>query len=267
VALASIWGCGMFPAERKRKIAQLVAQRGAVTISELSQMFQVSEMTIHRDLAQLQALGFLEKTYGGAISRHTFVNPDFTVRLKSNVAEKAGIAARAEELVKDGDSIILDASTTCLLLARRLRQKKNLTVFTTGPHALLELAGSPGLTVYATGGLLSSETMSLVGAEAERFLARLHVNKCFVGANSVTVEHGITDPYPPEAEVKRRIVEASDEVFLLADHSKFGAIALVTAVDLKAVDLVLTDTGTAPSQLQALEEAGIRYILCEPLQE
>jgi DeoR family fructose operon transcriptional repressor len=250
----------MFPAERRRKMLTIVQQRGTVKIAELSEMFDVSEMTIHRDLSKLQATGLLEKSYGGVVATHSLtVEPDFAARSKTAVEEKADIGRAAAEFVSDGDCILVDASTTCLAMVRHLKSRKRLTVFTTGLYPAVELASADDVTVHVSGGVLSRETLSFVGPHTNEFLDRIHVDKCFIGTNSVDVNSGLTDPYLLEAEVKRSSVAIADQVFLLADHSKFGRISMIQSVALPHVDLIITDGRQPNTYLSKLSEAGVPY--------
>ncbi len=254
----------MFPAERRRRIAELVKQRGTITISELSQIFSVSEMTIHRDLAYLQESNVLEKSYGGVLAKQSLtMEPDFTARLKSCEDEKREIARRAAEMVEDGDCLIVDPSTTCLALARQLRTKRNLTVFVLGPHTLMELLAAPGITLLCIGGQFNTRTMSVTGPEAEHFLSQIHVDKCFIGANSVSAQRGVSDPFPMEASVKRKAVEAANETILLADHTKFGRESLIVTVPLEAIDVVVTDSKTPEAYCSEIAAKGVRVVIAE----
>ena len=252
----------MFPAERRRRIAELIKQRGTITVSELSQLFSVSEMTIHRDLAYLQELNILEKSYGGVLAKPSLtMEPDFAERLKSCASEKQDIARRAAEMVEDGDCLIVDPSTTCLALAQQLRAKRNLTVFVLGPHTLMELLAAPGITLLCIGGQFNTRTMSVTGPEAEHFLSQIHVDKCFIGANSISAQRGVSDPFPMEASVKRRAVEAANQTILLADHTKFGRESLIVTVPLEAIDVVVTDSKTPEIYYSEIAAKGVKVVI------
>jgi DeoR family fructose operon transcriptional repressor len=206
----------------------------------------------------LQETGLLEKSYGGVVATHSLtVEPDFAARSRTAVDEKADIGLAAAEFVLDSDCILVDASTTCLAMVRHLKKRKDLTVFTTGLYPAVELAAPDSIAVHVSGGTLSRETLSFVGPHTNEFLGRIHVDKCFIGTNSVDVERGLTDPYLLEAEVKRSSVAIADQVFLLADHSKFGRISMVQSVALSRVDLVITDGRHPNPYLSKLDQAGV----------
>lgn len=250
----------MFPAERRTQILRLVQERGNVKITELSRIFGVSGMTIHRDLVKLEENGLLEKSYGGVQAKHPLTTePDYRARLQSETSAKNDIAAFAADLVNDGDCIILDASTTCLAVVRYLTSKSDLTVITTGLNVQVELASVEGIRIYSSGGLLAPSTLSYVGPHVAGFLDTIHADKCFISANSVDVEHGVTDPFHLESEVKRKSAEVSDEVFLLADHTKFGLVSFHKSVSLSQIDIVITDGRAENPYLADLARAGIQY--------
>ncbi|MGE5223812.1 MAG: DeoR/GlpR family DNA-binding transcription regulator [Omnitrophica WOR_2 bacterium] len=198
----------MFPAERRRQIVQVVNEQGSLSIPQLSRLFSVSEMTIHRDLDALADMGLLHKTRGGALASEKQIVPlDYQQRLNSYPVEKDTLGRCAAQFIHDGETILLEAGTTSLSVARYCRGFDNLTVYTNGPMIALELAQVPGVEVYSTGGLLSKRTMAYVGPEAERVISQIRPDKCFLGANGFTLQEGVTDPLPLEASVKRKMVK------------------------------------------------------------
>jgi DeoR family fructose operon transcriptional repressor len=252
----------MFAAERRRKIAQIVNGQGSCSIAELSRVFDVSEMTIHRDLSALEHMGVLRKTRGGALAAEPYTIPlDYQGRLQALQAEKDAIGRRAAEFIRDGETIILEASTTSLSVVRHCRNLTNVIIYTNSPLVVIEGAQLPRVEIYCCGGLLARRTMAIVGPEAERALANLRADKCFVGANGLTLEDGVTDPLPLEASVKRVMVEVSQEVYVVATHDKLGRVSPQVSVPLEAIDVVITDQASDQEFLQALTERGIRCVV------
>jgi len=252
----------VFAAERRRRIARIVNGQGSCSIAELARMLNVSEMTIHRDLSVLESMGLLRKTRGGALAAEPYLVPvDYQDRLRSSQAEKDAIGRAAAEFIRDGDTIILEASTTALSVARYCRKFTNLLVYTNSPLVVVEMSQMPGVEVYCCGGLLSKRTMCLVGPDAEQLFATIRPDKCFLGANGLTVEEGVTDPLPMEASIKRRMVEVSQEVFVVATHDKFGRVSSHISAPLQAIDVVVTDAGTSEEYIQALTEHGVRCVV------
>ncbi len=252
----------MFPAERRRQIAQRVSEQGSLSITELSRVFNVSEMTIHRDLDALENMGLLQKTRGGAlVSDQHMVPLDYRLRLKSHQEEKDVIGRCAATFIKDGDTILLDAGTTSLSVARYCRNFTNLTVFTNGPLIILELAKIPGVEIYCTGGLLSKRTMAYVGPDAERVISKIRPDKCFIGANGFTIQEGVTDPLPLESSIKRKMVEVSQEVYLVVTPDKFGHVAQHISAPLEAIDIIILNKDTPEHYFQELAARDIRCVV------
>ncbi len=252
----------MLPLERRNQILRLVQERGTLTIAELREIFRVSEMTIHRDLAKLQETGTVQKTYGGVVAKEFApLEPDYATRSRAQVAQKEAIGRLAAQYVQEGDTILVDASTTCLAMIRHLKTRRNITVFTTGLLAEMELLGCTGITMHSTGGLLSHQTGAYVGPHTVAFLKGIHADKYFLSANSVDIEHGVTDPLLLEAEVKSQCAAAADQVFLLADCSKIGRVSTMRSVPLARVHLLITDSGCPTAFLQKLANAGIKYVI------
>jgi DeoR family fructose operon transcriptional repressor len=251
----------MFPAERRRQIAHHVNEKGSISIVELSQLFNVSEMTIHRDLTTLDNMGLLRKTRGGAVSSGRHLAPtDYQSRLLSHKEQKDAIGRKAVDFIKNGDTIFLGPGTTCLSIASHCYGFTELTVYTNGPLIILELAKIPGVAVYSTGGMLSKNTMAYVGPAAENMISMIRPDKCFLGANGFTIEDGVTDPLPLESSIKRKMVEVSQEVYLVATPDKFGRVAQHVSFPLEAIDVVIMHHDTPEEYCQALAAKDVRCV-------
>jgi len=251
-----------FPHERRQAILRILEEEGRVSVADLSRRFALSEVTIRKDLAWLEAQGLLIRTHGGALPADR--NPAelaFEVRERLNREEKLRIGQAAASLVQDGDSIALDASTTAMYLARFLRDRRELTVVTNGIRVAMEFAGRPGITVLMPGGTLRWEAFSLVGAWGEDILRRVHIEKAFVGAKGLTLEEGLTDVNPEEVRLKHAIVEAAKEVIAIVDHTKWGRVAFATFCPLDRVRLVITDNQAPPDMVEAVRQRGVEVWL------
>lgn len=252
----------MFPAERRRQIVQRVNEQGSLSIPQLSRLFNVSEMTIHRDLDALANMGLLYKTRGGALASEKQIVPfDYQQRLNSYPLEKDVIGHCAAQFIHNGDTILLEAGTTSLSVACHCRNFDNLTVYTNGPMVALELAQVQGVEVYSTGGLLSKLTMAYVGPEAERVISQIRPDKCFLGANGFTLQDGVTDPLPLEASIKRKMVEVSQEVYLVITPDKFGHVAPHVSVPVDAIDIIILHKDTPEHYFQELTDHNVRYVI------
>lgn len=248
----------MIPSERRQKLLELIEKTGAARISDLSQKFQVSEMTIHRDLAYLEEHGHVEKRYGGAISSLSKVETAFIVRKMKNAEAKQRIGQAAASIVEDGETIYIDASTTCLAMAPALGNRHNLNIFTTGiatASALLNLDESNK--IYCSGGEVSRHTLSITGFPATEFLERVHLDKCFIGGAGVHPIHGVTDPGLEEAEIKILTASRAKELILLVDKTKFGLVNRFTDFPLSEVDLLVTDCEKDDPIICEVQKTGI----------
>jgi len=245
--------------DRRERISRLVEANRRTSVSELSRLLSVSEATVRKDLAVLESEGRLLRTHGGAMAGGAqgpgMPNRSelaFEVRERLQVAEKAAIGGAAAELVKDGDSIGLDASTTALHVARHLKSRNELTVLTNGIRIAAELAGLPGITVLMPGGVLRWEAFSLVGEWGGAMLSRVHIQTAFVGAVGFTLDQGLTDVNSGEAEFKRLLVAAAREVVAVIDHSKWDRVALTTFCPVDRLDQVITDPHAPEAMVQAV---------------
>lgn len=254
----------MFPSQRKQKIMTILAETPAVKVTELSELFQVSEVTIRRDLQELEEAGLLKRTHGGAVNITT---ASFEAALiekeEEHLEEKRTIARAALDLISEGDTILLDAGSTTLQLARLLKtsKKQKLTVVTNALNIAWELSFDENIDLILTGGHLRHRTLSAVGPVAENTLQGLYVDKVFIATNSLDVERGLSTPNLYEAQTKQRMVKAGREVILLADHSKFGRISLGFVCPMTAIHRLITDAGAPPVDLSRLREQGVEVIV------
>lgn len=253
----------MLVAERYERIVQWVNDRGGVRVSELSELCGVTEETIRRDLDKLEREGKLKRSHGGAV-RIMDQQPEtpFSEREIMNVAEKKNIAAKTVKYIRPNDRIALDASTTSWYVAQSLPDMP-LTVLTNSIQVALELSGKKQIEVLSTGGILSSRSLSYVGPLAEANLDPYHVNKAFISSSGVHLAKGISDPNELQARFKRKLIGLADEVFLMADYSKFGVQAFAQIAPLALIDRLITDSRTDAEVLSLLAEQGIEIIQLE----
>lgn len=252
----------MFAAERRNHIARLIETHQRVIVGELAQRFRVSEATIRRDLTLLDGIGVLQRTHGGAIAAEQMTfEPDVTDRQILHFEEKVRIGQKAVELIEDGDSVILDAGTTTVQIARALKGRRNVTVITNALNIAEELLGSPGVEILMTGGMARSRTSSLVGPYADEVLRQLNVDKVFLATNGISLTRGLTTPNPAEARTKQAMVEAANEVIAVADHSKFGRTFMAQIVPIRDVNMLVTDDGAEIDVVHRLGRLGVRAVL------
>jgi DeoR/GlpR family transcriptional regulator of sugar metabolism len=256
----------VFALERQEQIALQLAESGRVRVADLAARFGVSKVTIRKDLLALESQARLIRTHGGAIATRDLSRPEaaFEVRERLRRDEKSEIGAAGAALVRDGDSILFDASTTALYMARHLKDRETwhqLTVVTNSIRIALELAGHPGITVLLLGGRVRREALSVVGPLGDGVFRRVNVHKAFLGALGISMDAGLTDAMEEEAQIKRAMVTAAREVYALVDHTKWGRVAAATFCHVDRLTAVITDTKAPPSLVAALREAGIAVSL------
>ncbi|BBH18921.1 putative HTH-type transcriptional regulator YulB [Paenibacillus baekrokdamisoli] len=249
----------MLVAERYEKIVQQVNERGSIRVSELSELCQVTEETIRRDLDRLEQAGRLRRSHGGAVSvKDQQQQPEtpYTEREIIHAEEKKRIAEEAIKWIQPKDRILLDASTTAWYMASMLPDFQ-LTVLTNSIRVATELSSREKVEVISTGGLLAQRSLSFVGPLAERSLDAYHVDKLFFSCKGVHLERGISESNELQSRIKQKMAGIADQVILLADSSKFGIQAFTHVVDLQQVDAIITDRRIAPDVLNQLTERNI----------
>ncbi|MBW7997090.1 MAG: DeoR/GlpR transcriptional regulator [Candidatus Glassbacteria bacterium] len=256
----------MFTEERQQKILELIQQTGKIRISELTEQFGVSEVTLRNDLSLLARKGYLTRTHGGALLQENSIFPgrarlSFGGKGVPNLAAKRAIGKRAVEYVESGMNILLDAGTTILEIARNLHGFRNLTVITDSIPVAVELSGEEEITVLLTGGVLRSASLAVIGPESWSMLENIHVQRAFIGARGVSAERGFFCGNSVEGETKRRMMAVAEEKFAVVDASKFGASSLVPFAELADFDYILTDRLDDES-LQAQLADKIEIVTC-----
>jgi DeoR family transcriptional regulator of aga operon len=248
---------------REEILAELISE-GSVRVADLAERFGVSAVTIRQDLAKLEAEDVVRRSYGGAVFNPKRV-PEQDIRLKDslNVHAKDRIGAYAAQFVSQGDNIIVDSGTTTMTLARHIRDRHDVSVMTNGLNIVGELVGSTGLTVMMTGGKLRNESLSFQGAAAEASLDRYYFDKLFLGVDGCDFQFGLTTHDEAEADLNRKMIGRANRVFVLADSSKFGQVALHSISSLKSIHAVVTDGGIAHDFREKLELAGIDVFIAE----
>ena len=251
----------VFARERQDHIARFVEEHGRARVAELAVRFAVSGVTIRKDLLVLESAQRLVRTHGGAIAiDRSRPELSFDIRERLQAEEKVRIGAAGAELVQDGESIVMDASTTALSVARQLKGRpgwSQLTIITNGLRIASELAGHPGITVLMLGGRVRREALSVVGQLGDGLFDRINVQKAFLGAAGFTVESGLADATDEEAQIKRSMVSAAREVIAIVDHTKWGRAAFATFCPADQIGLVLTDAAAPAGMVDELRRRNI----------
>lgn len=254
----------MLAIERRNAILEKLQAERRVVVSELSQIYKVSEETIRRDLEKLENDGFVIKSYGGAvINENANVDLPFNIRKKRNVISKQKIAEVISSRIKDGTSIMLDASSTAVYIAKALKERKNLTLITNSIEILIEMFDTPNVNVLSTGGAMREGSFALVGPQTDKMLKSYHVDVAIVSAKGFDLETGMTDTEELHANNKKTMLHAGREKVLAVDSSKFGKTAFTEIGTLEDISMVATDAKPDEVWLQAFKEYGIECIYPE----
>lgn len=229
--------------ERRDSIIQIIQKNGKVRVDTLSDKFDVSSVTIRNDLDFLEKKGIVHRTHGGALLRKSvYEDPSLEEKQQLYRKEKQRIGEKAVELIKDGDSILLDSGTTAMEIAQRLNGKKNLTIMTNAINLALKLGNLESTSVMLTGGLLRKESFSLVGPEAEATISNYYFDKLFLGVDGLDINFGLTTPNPMEAQLNRIMVDRAQQVIAITDSSKFGRHSFSYICDVDVISTLITDT-------------------------
>ncbi|MCH3967261.1 MAG: DeoR/GlpR family DNA-binding transcription regulator [Atopobiaceae bacterium] len=248
-----------FVAQRREAIASFLESHGSAEVNDLAERFQVSPLTIRRDLDSLAEQGILERGYGTATLKDPLGN-----ELASNqVRAKQAIAREAARLVSDGDTIFINTSSTALRMIEFITAE-NVTVITNNGKAL-ETPLSPTMTVLLTGGEIRVPKWSMSGPFALSNIGRVTAVRCFMGCNGISAEGGIATMSSQEAPVNSLMVERADQCVMLADHTKIGVTASFCYGTCDQTDLLITDEAADDEALAVLRQCGIHAIKKVPL--
>ncbi|ACD19350.1 DeoR/GlpR family DNA-binding transcription regulator [Paraburkholderia phytofirmans] len=247
----------MFSNQRQAEILRIVREQRTCTITDLAGRFDVSDETIRRNIKPLIADGLLIKVHGGIMLPERLDEPPFQRRMTASQQGKRAIGARIGELVRDGDSLILEGGTTCLHIAQALAARSRLTVVTPSIEVARLLAPRNGNRVFITGGELRPDDCAAVGDSALAFLRQFHVRYAIVSVTAIDMQGRFMDALPADAAFSQAACAQAERCVVAADHAKFGHSALVHAFGADAVDLLVTDDALAPALAQVFAAAGV----------
>ncbi|MEN6412919.1 MAG: DeoR/GlpR family DNA-binding transcription regulator [Veillonellales bacterium] len=249
--------------ERHKAILALLKQKGSVTVNELTVALNASPATIRRDLELLEQTSLLRRTYGGAIEYTVGYEPSLTDRATKCTAEKIAIARLAASLIAAGDIIALDSGTTTYQIAKQLISIEPLSIITTS-LTIAEIfanADNDEHTIIIPGGIVRTKTHSVVGEMAESNLMNYRCNTAFMSCQSITPENGAMNDNLLAMGIKRALINISQKIVIVADHSKFEKMSLATVVPTKKIDVLITDEKTSDTTLQSYRDLGIEVII------
>ena len=229
--------------ERRNKILELLNVNGSVRVTELSRLFDISEVTIRTDLADMEYTGLLTRVHGGAVSSYKpYYSMSLNQRLSTNQSQKEVIAKKIASMIENNDTIMLNSGTTTLMVFRALPQDFNLSIVTNSISIALEGTANPNFNIILLGGLINSKYQFTFGDDAIRQLKSYHADKLILSVDGIDAEHGFSTYYDKEAEIDRIMLQQSSVNIVAADHSKFDRRAFTKISDLSVADYIVTDT-------------------------
>lgn len=253
----------MLAAERRRIITQRIQATGQVVVSALSAEFAVSEETIRRDLETLEKEGIAVRIYGGAVlAVGDRVAPPYSIRKNTNVEPKVAIARQLAALLHDGDTLMVDESSTAAYAVRAIRHLKNITLITNSVELLREMTAQDSWHIISTGGSLKPDVLALVGPHAVRTVSSYHARYAILSCRGINEKLGLADSSDEVVHIKQAMMAACDCTVLLADHRKFDREGLVALGSLKEVDKLITDQPPNAEWQKKLERTGVE-VVCE----
>ena len=251
----------MLAVERRNLILEKLQEEKRVVVSELSQLYQVSEETIRRDLDKLHKDGLAIKSYGGAIiNEDTNIEMPFNIRKKRNVEGKQKIAELISGLVEDGDHLVLDASTTAVFIAKALKQKERLTIITNSVEIIIELSDITGWNIICSGGRLKEGYLALTGPGATESMSAYNTEKAIISCKGFDLEKGITDMDEQFSQAKQTMMKTAKKRILAVDHSKFDKVAFSKICNITDLDIIVTDKKPENKWLSLLERLEIECL-------
>ena len=250
--------------ERRQSLLNILRKQPGLRVPEIAKTLGVSDGTVRNDLNALEEEGRLKRVHGGAVltEQNQFQNNSFVLRYKHNVAAKLAIAREAALLVKDGESILLDASSTSYYLARALSERTKLRVMTNGFEVARELAQNTSNTVILIGGVVNNDSSSVTGLLSEQIIAEMHIEKSFFSCSGFSIERGMTEVHFEEAQLKRKAIESTQQVIALIDSSKFGKEDLTPFARPEQITHLFTDSTINSEWKTRLDQENISFTVC-----
>lgn len=250
--------------ERRSLLLNQLKDNGKILIADLVNQFNVSEVSIRKDLAVLEERKLLLRVKGGAVNMHQSVDyDDMTISQKQGLhtREKQLLGKFAASLISNGETVIIDSGTTTMEIAKNLDGIENLTVITNALDIAITLNRYDRFNVITLGGKMRSVSYSTVGMLAESALKNFYCDKLFLGVDSVSIKDGISTPNLEEASINQAMINSAKEVIAIFDSSKFGRRSFVHIAALEKIDTIITDSGISQDFKDYVEASGIKLYI------
>lgn len=253
----------MLKNERLSQIQTMLNEYGKVEVNNLCRIFNVTEMTIRRDLNELEEKHLAIRSHGGAIAPpdNALSERPYNIRINSHLKEKEAIAKAALPLIPDGSRIFFDSSTTVYCLARLITNNQNLVIITDTLSTALELNTRTNINVICLGGELQKNTNSCAGMFAEKILDSMHFDFAFIGLYGISEDGSLSTTSTNEYSLKRKVMEHSDHIIIMIDSSKLGAPSFLHMGHISEAQTLITDSHMPESFIETCQKAGVQVII------
>ena len=247
--------------ERTTLVAEYIINKGDASVEELAKKFNVSEVTIRRDLSKLEKKGIISKYYGGVKPALENMS-NFTLRLNENLSGKDSIAYKAGKLIEETEIIFIDSGTTAAKLLDNIDQFINLTIFTNNLSIVNKAVNMPNVDIVLIGDFYSRISNSFIYRSnfSKLNYENLNIDKAFISASGITVDKGLTNRNPLEQEIKANASKISDKIYSMMDSSKFDNFYMLKVLDLKDLDILITDKKPSEAYIDYLKKNKIKLI-------
>lgn len=246
--------------ERRRLIMERLQKFNSVKVSDLSSEFGVSEVTVRGDLTVLENRGMLSRTHGGAVGSYkAYYSMDLAQRTVTNEDEKKRIAQHAQELISDGDTLIMNAGTTPLYIMKSIQKK--VTIVTNSIALALESGQNPNVSVILLGGEVNSKYQFTYGSDTLQKLRQYKADKLILSVDGISAENGLTTWYHQEAEICAQMISQAHSIIVAADYTKIGRTTFASIAPADTADFIITNTGADSEEIKYLSDLGIDITL------
>ena len=251
--------------ERRNRIIQIITNNQKADIRELAQLLGETEITIRRDLIELEKAKKLIRVHGGAIlneqKKSVWQTSSIYNRLERNRDEKERIARMAATLIHNDESLFIDGGSTNQILAPMIKDLSNMLFVTNSPDIADILLENEENRIMQIGGEMTRDTHLTIGPDAEDSIRKYYVDKCITSVSGIEPDEGCYAAIPSEASMKRTLVTHARETILLVDHTKFNRKAFCLAFDLSRVSTIVTDSQTPKDEIERLRNKGINVLI------
>lgn len=254
----------MLAIERLKKMQELLNENGSIIISNLSESMDVSEETIRRDLEKLGKKINIKRVHGGAFLLESDSEVPIKIREKIYLEEKQMIGAKCESLIRDGESIMLDSSTTAWYVAKNIKSsKKKVTIITNSNTIVNEFSENKLVNVICLGGVFRKRTNSFIGHMTTENLSKFSADKAFISCTAITKGIGATDNNEGEAKVRQLMLEKSIHKYLIMDYTKFDSTAVNLVCPVEYLDAIITDCKITDEYAQWFKSNKVEVFYCK----